>query len=91
MLSRLLVEVQAAVVVMVHEGFYFLPSSSAAIDQQPTHSGISVAELGEVRIQEFIVEIAEQPFSMVEGHPHPRRGFVAALAPTGFLLRSRLA
>ena len=27
--------------------------------QQPTHSGISVAELGELRIQQFIVEIAE--------------------------------
>ena len=55
------------------------------------HSGISVAELGELRIQQCIVEIAEQPFSMAEGRPHPRRGFVAALAPTGFLLRNRLA
>ena len=36
---------------------------------QLTHSGISVAELGELRIQQFILEIAEWPFSIAEGLP----------------------
>jgi len=45
MLSRLLVEVQAAVVEWFTKAS-ILPLSSAAIDQQPTHNSISVAELG---------------------------------------------